>query len=1092
VLGEVTVTGDDGTVTKIAAPKPRALLALLILNANRAVNTQVLVDSLWGEALPEVPFAALQVVVSRLRSGLGPCGERVVGVPGGYRLDAGPDETDVGFAEALLRDGRAALGRGDAAGATAAFARALSLWTGDPLEGLTHARFAVEARRRLEELRLSVVEARNDALLLEGRHLEVLADIEHFVDVAPLREHLRAQHVAALYRAGRQAEALRVCDALRHALRDLGLDPSPAMQDLERRVLDQDPRLLTRAGFITPLPASTAESLPFVGRDDEYEQVLSWFAEAVRGGVRVAVVEGDAGIGKSRFLLEIARNLARDAIVLPVHVHDVFRPALHEFARVLAEANLRLSDSELQQMTDDVPDLTGETARVRQVASAFIAGRAPNQVFPDERFLRHVAPWIAALSAKAPVVIVVDDLPTVGSSFLRVVWELTMLSTPKRVLIIGSTRTPVEHTLAPGLVRTLHALDRRGLLRRITLHPLAADDVDDLLARMYVAPRSELVGPLYALTAGNPFMLAETLSLGTPEQVVGQWSSPPRVRDVARQRTAELGRATAELLALACLFETDFTLDTIAHATGTSTATAATLVDRAVTARVLQPSTLSSYCFAHQLFRHALVGDLSPAERQAGHRAIAGALEETGASPAQLALHWSGSAGPDVPAKVARYARAAGRDALRLFEPNTAAEWFALALEYLPDDAERGGLLVELADARQLAGDPRSHATLQEAVELALATNDDALTLAIVRASSSGWVHLLISGAADLLDRALEVVNDDATRARILARQAVDVSVTDPPAAERIADEAVVVARRSGDTSALAEALLRRMSVSLAPHSLAARQRALPELLDASAQSTDIPTRYFALSTAVLTAIQTGDLTQVDQYGAQADTLSLSYAIAPMQWSTMVRRAWRTGLAGRLEDVERLIEDAHTYGTDAAIAGAAETALMQRGLLRWQQDQMVHALPAARTAFDNFNTTMPGIALVLARALAAHETSHDDARTVFSEFAADRFAQLRRGTFWSSLLVISAETAYLLDLSDMCTTIRDLLLPFADQVAFTGSWVTAPIAYGIGIAMRGCDDRRARELLDRAADIAERLKAPVLVARARDPFLHNA
>ncbi|MGO9872246.1 MAG: BTAD domain-containing putative transcriptional regulator, partial [Acidimicrobiia bacterium] len=397
VLGEVTVTDDDGSVTRIAAPKPRALLALLVLNANRVVGTQVLVDALWAETLPEVPSAALQVVASRLRSGLGPqARERVVGATGGYRLDAAPDETDVGFAEASLRDGRALLGRGDGAGATTLFVRALSLWTGEPLDGLTHVGFAVDARRRLDELRLSIVEARNDALLMDGRHLEVLVDIEPFAVGAPLREHLRAQQVAALYRAGRQAEALRVCATLRNALRDLGLDPSPAMQDLERRVLDQDPRLLaSRAGFITPLPASTAEALPFVGRDDEYQQVLSWFAEAVHDGVRVAVVEGDAGIGKSRFLLEIARKLAGDAIVLPVHVHDVYRPALHEFARVLAEANLRLSDPELQQMMDNVFDATAEPASLRQVASDFTASRTPNQEFPDQRFLRYVSPWIA-------------------------------------------------------------------------------------------------------------------------------------------------------------------------------------------------------------------------------------------------------------------------------------------------------------------------------------------------------------------------------------------------------------------------------------------------------------------------------------------------------------------------------------------------------------------------------------------------------------------------------------------------------------------------------------------------------------------------
>ena len=212
VFGEVTVVGDPDAVISIPAPKQRALLALLILNANRVVSPDVLVDGLWGETLPEFPTAALQVVVSRLRSCLGPWGERVVAVSGGYRLDAAPDETDVAFAEALLRDGRAALGRGDATGAAAAFERALSLWRGEALEGLTRFPFAATARRRLAELRLSLVEARNDAMLVEGRHLEVLADVDTFVASEPWREHLRAQQVVALLPRrppGRSAQSLR-------------------------------------------------------------------------------------------------------------------------------------------------------------------------------------------------------------------------------------------------------------------------------------------------------------------------------------------------------------------------------------------------------------------------------------------------------------------------------------------------------------------------------------------------------------------------------------------------------------------------------------------------------------------------------------------------------------------------------------------------------------------------------------------------------------------------------------------------------------------------------------------------------------------
>ena len=256
----------------------------------------------------------------------------------------------------------------------------LALWGGHALEGLTGFPFTEGATRRLRDLRLSLVEARNDAYLFGGRHLETLADIDAYIAEEPLREHLRAQQVAALYRAGRQAEALRACDALRKALRDeLGLELSPAMADLERQVLDQDPSLLASdAGFMTPLPAWTAEALPFVGRAAEYEQVLSCLADAAHDGMRVVLVLGEPGVGKSRFLLHVARQIARDAIVLPTHVDDVFSPALHAFSRVLADATLRLSDEELRVLTDGVPNAPRDVETTRALAAEW-AGTVPSR-----------------------------------------------------------------------------------------------------------------------------------------------------------------------------------------------------------------------------------------------------------------------------------------------------------------------------------------------------------------------------------------------------------------------------------------------------------------------------------------------------------------------------------------------------------------------------------------------------------------------------------------------------------------------------------------------------------------------------------------
>ncbi len=1065
-------------------------MALLILNANRVVDRSAVVDCLWGEELPEHPFGALQVQTSRLRSTLGEYAQRVVFGHGGYRLDAAPEEVDVFRAEALLRDGRAALGRSEGASAAALFDAALDLWVGEPLADLADLPFVRDAGHRLHELRFALVEARNDAYLMDRRHLEVLVDIDPLVVSEPLRERLRAQQVVALYQAGRQAEALRAADDLRKALRDeLGLEPSRAMQDLERRVLEQDPGLLaTDAGFMTPLPAWTAEVLPFVGRDAELDLVLSHLATAVEDGIRFVLIEGLAGIGKSRFLSQIARRVVRDAIVLPIHVHDVFSPALHTVARVIAEATLRLSDDELRVIIDDVPDVPNDVDRLRAFASDLIAGRPLDGLLRDEDLLRGMARWIAALSLKAPVVLLVDDLDVAGTAVQHVIWQLASLSFPKRVLVVASARAPVDQT-SPSLARIIVTLERLGLVARIDLPTLDADAINHLLKQMHVAPHIKLVDRLHEMTAGNPLLLAELLSLGPPERVTEHWSSPPRVRDVVRQRAAELGRATAEFLSQASLLEHDFTVELLSDIMGSSPSTVQTLVDRAVDAHVLLASTARSYRFCHQLFRQTLIGDLTPAQRADGHRRIACALERVGSSSALLEVHWAGASGPDAPAKVVRYARAAGREFLQLFEPNAAASSFEVALAHVADDGERAALLVDLAEAQQLSGDSNAVASLQEVVHIALAAEDDELALRIVKVTTPSWSNLPGIAAAEteqLLARASNVVRDDATRSRILSRQAIAVSLSDPATAERMTDEAVVLARDGHDRAALNESLLRRTAVSLSPHSLAVRRCALREVLDASEYSVDVATRYFALSAAAVAAVQAGDIDEVECASAEADAIATQYDLAPMRWSAMVRRAWRTGLAGRFEHAEKLIENARKYGGESAITGAPETALLQLGLLRWQQNRVAETLPVVRAAFEHMSADFPGMALVLARVLAEQDASHDEARAHLAEFARDGFAQLRPGTFWSSALILTAETAGILDLPEVSGIIRDLLMPFADQVAYSGVWVTAPIAYGVGVAMTGCSDPRAPRFLEQAVDLADRMKAPAISTRIRE------
>jgi DNA-binding SARP family transcriptional activator len=1088
VLGRVDVVGDDGDVITLGARRQRALLARLILDANRAVRSSVLVESVWGNTLPVHPETALQVVVSRLRANLGPCGARIVAEAAGYRLDAGPQEIDLLWAESLLHDGRLALAGDEGARAGAMFDKALALWTGAETGELDELWDSADAARRLRELRVTLVEARNDAYLLDGRHLEVLGDIDAWVACEPLREHLRAQQIVALYRAGRQAESMRACEALRKTLRDeVGLDPSLPIQQLERRVLDQDPSLVaTDAGLLTPLPAWTAETVTFVGRDDESRRVQACLAEAVEGNMRLVLVEGAPGIGKSRFLLHTARQFSRDAIVLPIHVHDVFTPALHTIARAIAEATLGLSDEELTEIFGSLPDVPSDIARVRAVANALAAGESPSGVLRDEDVLRGAARWIAGISAKAPVVLVIDDIDSASTSALHVIGQLASLSMPKRVLVIGSLRAPFDRT-SPQLARLTAVLERMSCVARFTLPPLNQDDIDELLKRMRVAPREALVLRLQELTAGNPLLLAELLSSGPLERVVNEWSSPPRVRDLVRKRTAELGRATADLLKHASLFEHDFTVELLAAAAGTSTGTTAALIDRAVEAHVLHPSTIRSYRFAHQLFRHSLVADLSPAQRAAGHRQIALALERCQPTPALLAAHWSAATGPDVAPNVFHYARVAGRESLRMLEPSAAARWFDLALVYLTDESDRGSLLAELAEAQLYAGDPECVATLQQAVDIALADQNEALTLQIVRATTPGWSSLpgVTSAATQaLLARALEIADDLPTRSRILARIAVDMSLRGASEAERVAAEAVALARESNDREALLESLMRSASLSLTPHNLTGRRSALRDVLELSSRATDAATRYFALSASVVSAIQAGDITEANSCSAEADAIAAHYELAPLRWSAMARHAWRAGLAGQLDRADELIRRAEEYGAKHGITHAPESARLQRAMLRWQQGRIAELIPAVRAAHDDYSAVFPGMKLALARALAADPATHGEARAHLTSVAENGFAQLPRGTFWSTALVIAAETAHILELADVSATIRDLLVPFADQVAFSGVWVAAPIAYAVGVACAGCDDSRAADFFTQAVQIAARINAPVLIARA--------
>lgn len=254
VLGLLEVVDGDRPV-ELRGRKARAVLAMLLQRPGAVVSADRLAEGLWGDDPPPSAAATLQVYVAHLRKALGPAAIQTR-TPG-YVLAVDPEQVDAVRFERLVRAGRARLGS-DPAEARALLAEALALWRGPALADVAAEDFARPEAARLEELRLVAQEEQAEADLALGRHAELVPDLRAHVDEHPLRERSWAQLVLALYRAGRQAEALRAAAEVRRVLADeLGLEPSPALRRLEAAVLAHDPALDLHAAP-PPAPATTA------------------------------------------------------------------------------------------------------------------------------------------------------------------------------------------------------------------------------------------------------------------------------------------------------------------------------------------------------------------------------------------------------------------------------------------------------------------------------------------------------------------------------------------------------------------------------------------------------------------------------------------------------------------------------------------------------------------------------------------------------------------------------------------------------------------------------------------------------------------
>lgn len=288
ILGPLEIARDQETVS-VSAPKERTLLLHLLLHANEPVSVDRLADAVWDERPPPSVGKLLQLYVSNLRKTLGP--DAITTVAGAYRIDAVTEELDSLRFLALLAEGRSARARGHLRVAADALRRALALWRGAEIGGGGAGADAAH----LEEQRLECTEERLTLLVELGVYDEALPELAALSAENPLRERPRAQLMLALYRSGRQVEALEVFRDLRHTLDEqLGLEPGEELRSLELAILRQDPKLAPPASPQTPLPLPIPRT-PLIGRERERAEVR---ALVQRSDVRLLSLVGAGGSGK--------------------------------------------------------------------------------------------------------------------------------------------------------------------------------------------------------------------------------------------------------------------------------------------------------------------------------------------------------------------------------------------------------------------------------------------------------------------------------------------------------------------------------------------------------------------------------------------------------------------------------------------------------------------------------------------------------------------------------------------------------------------------------------------------------------------------
>jgi class 3 adenylate cyclase len=872
------------------------------------------------------------------------------------------------------------------------------------------------------------------------------------------------------------------------------------------------------AGVALPQRLCELPSTGYVGRAAEGVRLREQWEQACEGSLRLALVGGEAGVGKTRLSSQIALEAhAQGATVLYGRCDEdlgvPYQPWVQALRHLVEHGPQAVLEAHVERYGGELVRLVGTLAeRVPDLPS-------PRQSDAEtERYLLYaaVAGLLEGAGELEPLLLILDDLHWADGPTLSLLRHVVTAGASMRVLVVGAYRDS-ELAHDHPLVMLLADLHRERGVERLQLTGLQTGDV---LALMESAVGHELDenGRMLAQeitreTAGNPFFAGELLrhlaESGATVQLDGErWrlvgnvaelGLPESVREVIGRRVQRLGSDARTALSAAAVIGRDFDLDLLVRVLEFPEARLLDLLEEAVAASLLLESgeRAGRFTFTHALVEHTLYEDLGRTRRARLHRRVAEVLEEQyedepGERLGELASHWAAAVVSADTAKAVHSAQLAAEHALAALAPDEAARWYRQALE-LYDQAPSGNrsqrceLLIGLGEAQRQIGDPAFRQTFLDAAGLAQSLGDTDRLCRAVLANSRGWVSQ--AGAVDservqALEAAAETLpGDDPRRAKTLALLACELHYAAEPArCQRLAAEAIDIARAVGDPAVLAHTLFSVSWAIWVPDTLPERLRLIDELVELAERLDDPWLSLWAAARHVVVGLEVGDRSRVESGLATMRVLASS---VPQPSTTYMRLEVESSWAfvqGDLQESERWAAEAYAVGTvarepDAAMLFGAHLSHIRP--FQGRLGELVEQIMQLAGEQNSIPAWRAGAALALIECGRV-----DEARELAR---AEDFQSVPWDDTWSTGMVVWAEVCSRLRVPDRAGELYELLAPFSSQLALAGgSLAFGSISWALG-ALAATLERyeEAESHFAAATEIESSLGATLFLARTR-------